>query len=74
MGCQCKKCKNEEILEEKDLRQIENGMNNQLFAQNELMFIMVVLAIQIIITKNNNKIIPSRLKAYGFIISNLNII
>ncbi len=28
MGCQCNKCKNKEIQEEKDLRQQENGMNN----------------------------------------------
>ena len=38
MGCQCKKCKNEEILEEKDLRQIENGMNNQSIEQKYVDF------------------------------------
>ena len=38
MGCQCKKCKNEEIFEEKDLRQIENGMNNQSIEQKYVDF------------------------------------
>ena len=38
MGCNCQKCKKEDINEEKDLRQIENGMNNQTTEQKYIEF------------------------------------